>query len=568
MDNNTQGNIEVSDVFSTFTYLDDAVCGTQYEGMSLQAITDSLTKRMEAGEFDDSRYDDVRRCIQYISDAVDQNPSWGQAVLMDTSSSTTNSTEAWTDDPIQGATFQMENGDYYVAFRGTGDGRWTDNAMGMTLPSTDMQNAAADYFKEMAERYGFTDDMNIYVAGHSKGGNEAQYVYMSEYGDLIDACYSFDGQGFSEKAIEEFKKRWGDDYEKRLQEMYSICGENDPVHRLGIRIIPDGNTYYVDCIDTGLLPWHDIKYMSGYEDEKGVWHYDGLHWFTDENGNIINGTPGYGAELGEGISNALMSLPEDKRKPVAVSVMHFIDMLTGKCLGYEDEKIDWYMFIGYGLPLLEKELFLTPEGHRALLQIIGTVAESFYKEHGVGGCIIAGLITAFVLATFPVLVFKAIVAVVGFVVLLNIASMAIRLFDAAVDFLGKFIDGLGDVGQAFKAVFNYLVDFLGKVVGAVAGFIKSLDPDVRYANDNPHIIVNTTKLREYADDLHSINQTIKNIDSQMDSLYSKVGLLDIWNLLQADILTSYNKHIEKAEAYCRDTAARFEAADNSIRQQW
>ena len=216
MDNNTQGNIEVSDVFSTFTYLDDAVCGTQYEGMSLQAITDSLTKRMEAGEFDDSRYDDVRRCIQYISDAVDQNPSWGQAVLMDTSSSTTNSTEAWTDDPIQGATFQMENGDYYVAFRGTGDGRWTDNAMGMTLPSTDMQNAAADYFKEMAERY---------------------------------------GQGFSEDAIAVFKERWGDDYEKRLQEMYSICGENDPVHRLGIRIIPDGNTYYVDCIDTGLLPW-------------------------------------------------------------------------------------------------------------------------------------------------------------------------------------------------------------------------------------------------------------------------------------------------------------------------
>ena len=54
--------------------------------------------------------------------------------------------------------------------------------------------------------------MNIIVTGHSKGGNKAQYVTInSKYNDLIDKCFSFDGQGMSPEAIEAFINRHGKD---------------------------------------------------------------------------------------------------------------------------------------------------------------------------------------------------------------------------------------------------------------------------------------------------------------------------------------------------------------------
>ena len=66
--------------------------------------------------------------------ALQQHSDWGNAILRNTSSYDAipgcNSI-SWTDDSIQAATFELD-GDYYMSFRGTGDGRWTDNAMGMT----------------------------------------------------------------------------------------------------------------------------------------------------------------------------------------------------------------------------------------------------------------------------------------------------------------------------------------------------------------------------------------------------------------------------------------------------
>ena len=43
-------------------------------------------------------------------------------------------------DLVIACTFQDTNGDIYVAYRGTGDGKWADNGDGMTKPSTEMQH--------------------------------------------------------------------------------------------------------------------------------------------------------------------------------------------------------------------------------------------------------------------------------------------------------------------------------------------------------------------------------------------------------------------------------------------
>ena len=82
----------------------------------------------------------------------------------------------------------------YIVFQGTSSGyEWNDNGMGAysNVVQTPSQKKAVDYYDRMVEQYG--EGKNIYVSGHSKGGNEAQYVGILR-GEQITHVYSFDGQ--------------------------------------------------------------------------------------------------------------------------------------------------------------------------------------------------------------------------------------------------------------------------------------------------------------------------------------------------------------------------------------
>ena len=174
MNSTVQGQIELSAVLNLIPYLD-----TDFNYDCEMSLADIVAANEKKFKNDDT--------FKILKTAIEQNPSYGEIVLVNQSS--TNSTGKWTDDLIQGCTFKDPDGNYYVAYRGTGDGRWADNGNGMTVPSTEMQEAAREYFDAMAEKY-FIDanaeGKQIIVTGHSKGGNEAQYVYMtSEYEYLI-----------------------------------------------------------------------------------------------------------------------------------------------------------------------------------------------------------------------------------------------------------------------------------------------------------------------------------------------------------------------------------------------
>lgn len=88
---------------------------------------------------------------------------------------------------------------------------------------------------------------NVYVTGHSKGGNEATLVTMV-YSDVIDRCISGDGQGFSPEFIEYMKKTLGEEKFKSIQEtqMYGFHGNNDYVNPLGKSAVIEENKIYFD----------------------------------------------------------------------------------------------------------------------------------------------------------------------------------------------------------------------------------------------------------------------------------------------------------------------------------
>lgn len=114
-----------------------------------------------------------------------------------------------------------------IVYKGTaGDYEWKDNVEGTyNITDTKQQRRALSYFDEMVEK--FPDINKIYVSGHSKGGNKAQYIGVLR-GDMskLKKVYSFDGQGFNENFLKKYNKEITDNGYK----IYNICNEYDYVN--------------------------------------------------------------------------------------------------------------------------------------------------------------------------------------------------------------------------------------------------------------------------------------------------------------------------------------------------
>lgn len=125
--------------------------------------------------------------------------------------------------------------DVNVVFRGTScDYEWRDNGHGAYMTDTTVQKEAALYVKGLPKGYG----NDITVTGHSKGGNNAQYVTITT--DRVSKCVSYDGEGFSNEFIEKYK----DKITSRAGRITSISSKNDYVNVLMIPIA--GTKIYLD----------------------------------------------------------------------------------------------------------------------------------------------------------------------------------------------------------------------------------------------------------------------------------------------------------------------------------
>jgi hypothetical protein len=102
--------------------------------------------------------------------------------------------------PLQftAATFRLNANTILIVYRGTDSSiiGWNEDMTMNYMPKIYGQDVATDYLREMAEE--FPND-KIYLTGHSKGGNYAEYVLSvvePELQDRIIKAISFDGPGF------------------------------------------------------------------------------------------------------------------------------------------------------------------------------------------------------------------------------------------------------------------------------------------------------------------------------------------------------------------------------------
>jgi len=245
----------------------------------------------------------------------------------------------------------------YVIFRGTADGEWPDNGLGMTAESTLQQREALNYFDEVVSKITIGKNTSLFVSGHSKGGNKVQYITMeSKNSDLIDACYSVDGQGHSEASVNRWKKKYSkEEYDKRVSKIYAINGENDFVSTLGCSLLLASNISYIktegDIYE--FAKYHDITAMFAKRRYDNEGNYS-IIYSSKKNSYALH--RGIFGNYVKSLSDKIMELPPDKRDGCAATLMHSIERLNeGKVNGLNGEKLtfrDIYEYLAWGIPAI------------------------------------------------------------------------------------------------------------------------------------------------------------------------------------------------------------------------
>ena len=546
--------IDLAALLNTFVYLDNDVVGI--EGGTLREILQIMGMNMDA------RGDEAKPEYLQLKAALQACPELGDVVLVDRSS--TNETAAWTDDLIQAVTFRDAEGNYYVAYRGTGEGRWADNGDGMTAESTQMQRAAASYFDSVAEKY-LTDaharGAEVIVTGHSKGGNESQYVTVAaDYEYLIDRCYSFDGQGFSEKAVASFRARYGEEYyERQLDKMYAVCGENDFVHGLGHVIIPPSRTYYVPTTGSGMTAWHHICNMIGVT-AAGAASYAGLGWERAQDGGYLHGTQGSVGELTKVLSAEMMAMDEEDLHGTAVALMWGIDYFCmaenreeWEMLGDVDLKAsDFVDLIAHGAPAVAEVLTETPEGRKVLRQLAGAVFGKAYDTFGCFG--VAGVAALFVLLAGPV---KKLLGLMGKL------KKAAQIGDRVFDLLEEAKRWAGKAREAVASIQRVAAEKLGRRLTAA----REASPGAGQADDAPLLSADLERLREFAARTVRCKSRLGGIDERVGRLYRRTGLLGLLGLMNTAVLPGAEWRLGQCGTWLYAAADRLERAEGRIRKE-
>ncbi|MBP1755620.1 MAG: hypothetical protein H6Q59_2018 [Firmicutes bacterium] len=147
--------------------------------------------------------------------------------------------------------FSLSDRIHYIAFRGTDDNLigWKEDFMMSFLDEVQAQRDAVEYTKYIVSNL----QGDIYLGGHSKGGNLAVYVAASleEIQDRIIAVYNNDGPGFQEKFLE------SENYHNVVSKIHTMLPKSSVV---------------------GMLMEHLEDYMVVNSNQKGIMQHNALSW--------------------------------------------------------------------------------------------------------------------------------------------------------------------------------------------------------------------------------------------------------------------------------------------------
>lgn len=417
---------------------------------------------------------------------------------------------------------ETEPGKAAVGFRGSESmsdlgnvqNDWVGADLGLVNSTCTNQHEETDIFLSKYKNV-LGEYSELAMTGHSLGGNLAEYatIVSGKYGldDNIAQCVSMDGPGFSN----EFIKMYGDEISKMSDIMYhprwsfvgTMLNDLPGVRYQYVQVANESNK--VDDAQYNSLTRHDTKYLV-----------------YDKDGNLVSGEQDRLSKITSVISEGIDHLPSNIGDA-------FITVIGSAWIG-----ITW-------------------------------VTEKMFDEEGnithAGRLIIAGAIEAIKsigVGTVAVALLKVVVAVLAVLVAAYVFELVydvvMTVVDAICEVAGEVVSWIQEKYQEFKEGVKALIN-------KAKNWLKDkFNAGYQYANAHPQITVDTYKLRNYAQRIQDVNRRVSYLDSRLDSLYWKVGLTGLWNLMQADLLTGYSWRLNRCISYLNETASDFDDVEVNL----
>ncbi len=342
------------------------------DGMTLGELLELMDQMEEDGVtcFTDAKSGNNSRYYyaQILRDAVEKNPYFKDMRIGNFSRTMEdeNGDLAYNEGTNAMTFTDARTGTVYVAFRGTSGGEWIDNGRRFNVKNendlTVQMEQVADYMNRVAKKNQWNSNSHVILTGHSQGGNDAQLaMLLTEVGAYAEACYSFDGEGHSPWLLDSLKKKYGEEeYNRRVSNMYSICGDNDFANCLGESVFKEENIKYVACHNRKdatdkqkIVDYHDIRSM--FCDEEG--NYGAI---TNTCRNVERGEISY---LAENIWKQVEQMPPDMREHAQNGIMQAAQIGLGKnIVGVNGEVmnfIDGAVTLSYGLGAIAEAAVVT-----------------------------------------------------------------------------------------------------------------------------------------------------------------------------------------------------------------
>lgn len=425
-------------------------------------------------------------------------------------------------------TYEQDGKTYnYVSYRatdGSSDG-WAEDLAMLYSMNTQAQSDSTAYMNIIA---GMTEEY-ITGGGHSKGGGDFEYAYLfcdDEVRKRIVKGYVYDSPGLSEEVLSNTKY-----YEKykKITEGSFVCPQDSIIGQ----VLHEGdNATFVHSVESGFNQHDPYSWEINPSSSSFV---------PDEQTELSK-------FLNDALDNAVINMSQEEKEAFFAFVSYLlynsgdegIDGL-GKLFASgwknEDGSINWSK-LGEIWDVISKDWdSMSSEERKAFLESLGTVIAAFAA-------------TAYDVAKEKVEEWLE----------KKKQEFEQKIHDAWV----AAKDWINEKREGFR---NFLDNVYKSVVAGlnkVAGWIKSLLAGARYSSANPYVQVDTYKLRLYAQRIQDVNRRISNLDRRLDSLYWRVGLLDLWNLMQADLMTGYSWRLLRAASYLNETASDFDSIETEL----
>lgn len=208
--------------------------------------------------------------------------------------------DAAKDTQFSATTFRLPDGTFYIAFRGTDDSLagWKEDFYLAFREPVPAQQLADLYLREIAER----TEGNLYVGGHSKGGNLAVYAAAHAPGDVqarMISVYSNDGPGFTREMVT------GEAYRSIVDKVVSIIPHSSVI---------------------GMLLEHEERYKVVKSRHQGLFQHDGFYWEVKGRAFVEAQTISRESELFDAaLKNALRSISDEQLEQFIESLFQILE---------------------------------------------------------------------------------------------------------------------------------------------------------------------------------------------------------------------------------------------------